>query len=95
MDKKVQFAVNSLEWWNFFSIVRVHRKKNWKVFLQLLTATSASEGIERILTFNIVHSKLNRLGIQRAAKLVVFETLVDGGHDDNPRSAAESRSATA
>ena len=68
--KDVTNAMTPLKWWNSFGSAV---NSNSKLFLeQLLTAVAFSAGVERVFSsYGLVQSKLrNRLGTERAAKLV-------------------------
>src|ERR1700733_797995 len=65
----------SLDWWKSQS--NCLNSETLGVFHQLLTATDSSAGAERVFSsiIGLVHSKFcNRLGIEKAGKLVFFLT---------------------
>jgi uncharacterized protein YuzB (UPF0349 family) len=79
--KEAVASVTAVEWWQSFKAMKKDActTREMECIVQLMTAVASSAGVERVFsTFNLVHSNVrNRLGIEKAAKLVFIMKLLN------------------
>ena len=82
--------VKPVDWWKS-QADRLHADTS-KVVMQLLTTTASSAGVERVFSsFGLVHSNLrNRLGIEKAGKLVFMFKLLNKRPMDDEEANQDS-----
>lgn len=95
-SKELIVSMSSAEWWFAFAAIEpdVISPPTLQEIIGLLTGVASSSGIERLFSrFGLVHNKLrNRLGVEKAAKLVTVYQSLNSGAAEKKKEESDSDS---